>query len=74
MKGVQIVTPSKNYKSSLIRVKAVQLTYLNVQSYVTVDGSFSDDFLDMVGLHQGMLFIIGCTEELLYALSISEKL
>ena len=57
--------------------------YRNVQSRVTVNGSFTDDALVQVGLHQGsvlipLLFIIvvgvlsreirlGCPGELLYA-------
>ena len=64
-------------------VKIVQSMYSNARSRVRVSGSFSDDFLVQVGLHQGsvlihVLFIImlkalsrevrsGCPKELFYA-------
>ena len=64
-------------------VKIVQSMYRNVQNRVTVNGTFSEDFMVQVRLHQGsvsspLLFIIRretpsreirlrCPEERLYA-------
>ena len=64
-------------------VKIVQSMYRSARSHFRVNGTFSDDFLVQLGLHQGsvlspLLFTMvleglsreirsGCQEELLYA-------